>query len=475
MGKLVYEEGGDDTEVSRDSFARGLVLDELPVRASWVDASGAHDETVVEGALVGSAPTCHLVVGDPTVSRLHAELAVRHGELWVRDLDSRNGTYVDGVRVGSALVRDRSVLRVGSTEIRLRHAGPSRTPELWPHDRFGSLVGRSAAMRALFAKLARVAPTEATVLIQGETGTGKELVARAIHDASSRKDGPYVIVDGAALAEGVLETELFGHAKGAYTGAASARVGAIEAAHGGTVFLDEVGELPLSMQPKLLRAIESRMVRPVGETQYRSVDVRFCCATHRDLRSLVSSGAFREDLYFRLAVVMIDVPPLRARPEDIPLLVEHFLPAGAPMPPLEVIRELAERPWIGNARELRNAVDRLVALGPSALDEVREPPRVRADLDVPIDRPLRDVRAAFVESVEREYLRARSSGTAATSRPSRASPASTARTSTSSCASTRSELRRSSQRARKAAISSCTASIGFATGIGSMRGTRGGS
>jgi two-component system response regulator GlrR len=410
MGKAVYDdEGGEETELTREALARGLAPDELPIRAAWTDADGAHDEPVVVGALLGSAKACNLVVSDPAVSRLHAEIVVRDGELWVRDLESRNGTYVDGVRVGTAMIRDRSTLRLGNVEIVVRHAGRSRPAELWPEDRFGSLVGKSAAMRALFSKLSRVAPTDATVLIHGETGTGKELVARAIHDASKRSAGPYVIVDCAAIAEGVLETELFGHAKGAYTGATSARIGAIEAAHGGTLFLDEIGELPLAMQPKLLRALESRMVRPVGETQYRNVDVRFCCATHRDLRSLVGAGAFREDLYFRLAVVMIEVPPLRARPEDVAVLASHFLPEGAPPLPPEVLRDLAERSWLGNARELRNVVERLIALGPGAIEEGPHDPsasaRFASELEVPIDRPLREVRGAIVEAVEREYIR----------------------------------------------------------------------
>jgi len=194
---------------------------------------------------------------------------------------------------------------------------------------FPRLVGSSPAMRDLFARLHRLAFSEASVLVQGETGTGKELVARAVHDASPRAGGPFVIVDCGAIPESLLEGELFGHAKGAFTGASGARKGVIEAADGGTLFLDEIGELPLTMQPKLLRVIESRSLRRLGEPAYRPVNVRFISATHRDLRLMVNERGFREDLYFRLSVLPITIPPLRERPADIPTLVEHFL-AGTP-------------------------------------------------------------------------------------------------------------------------------------------------
>jgi transcriptional regulator with GAF, ATPase, and Fis domain len=220
-------------------------------------------------------------------------------------------------------------------------------------------------MRALFAQLDRIAHLDSSVLILGETGTGKELVARSIHEASPRARGPFIVVDCGALPDTLLDDELFGHVKGAFTGADSPRVGAIEAANGGTVFLDEIGELPLSMQPRLLRVLESRTVRRVGESSHHPVNVRFLAATHRDLPAVVNACEFREDLYFRLAVVPITIPPLRGRPEDIDVLVEHFLPHGAPKPNPDLLRELEQRPWRGNARELRNFVERAVALGPA--------------------------------------------------------------------------------------------------------------
>ncbi|HSO38338.1 MAG TPA: sigma 54-interacting transcriptional regulator, partial [Labilithrix sp.] len=326
-------------------------------RVTWIDAAGKHDAVIDGKVLLGSAPGSGIVIGDPTVSRLHAELEARHDGLWVRDLGSRNGTFVDGLQVTGARVPDRGKVRLGSTELVVDYNPTQRrNVEIWPTAGFGKLIGSSVGMRELFATLARVAPMDSSVLITGETGTGKELVARAIHDASPRASKPFVVVDCAALPENLLDAELFGHTRGAFTGAINARAGAIESAEGGTVFLDEIGELPISMQPKLLRVLESHTVRRVGEHTHRNVDVRFLSATHRDLLTMVNAGEFREDLYFRLAVLPVHVPALRLRKEDIEPLVSHFLrSAGGPSHvPAELMRELLTRPWRGNVRELRN-------------------------------------------------------------------------------------------------------------------------
>jgi two-component system, NtrC family, response regulator GlrR len=375
---------------------------------SWRDAKGARDVVVKRLTLVGSAAGADVVVDDATVSRLHVELEPRDDGLWVRDLGSRNGTFVDGVRVMVARVPDGGRLRLGAVELRMEADTKESAIELWPNDRFGALVGRSVAMRELFATLARVAKGDSTVLVTGETGTGKELVARAIHDASPRADKPFVVVDCAALPEPLLEAELFGHAKGAFTGATGARVGAFEAADGGTLFLDEIGELPLGMQPKLLRAIESRTVRRLGETAHRPFNARFVSATHRDLRAMVNVGAFREDLYFRLAVLPVTVAPLRARREDVALLLETFLPEGAAGARDEILREVSDRPWLGNVRELRNFVERVAAFGAKgalALSTSETPARaVEGDDtldDAVFTRPFRE----FREAAERVYVR----------------------------------------------------------------------
>jgi DNA-binding NtrC family response regulator len=335
--------------------------------------------------------------------------------LWVRDLGSRNGSYINEVRIEHARVPQEGKLRLGSTMVRVRYELEPVSLELWSGERFGKLVGRSALMRQLFARLAKIAPTESSVLIHGETGTGKELVARSIHDASPRAGGPFIVVDCAALPDNLIEAELFGHAKGAFTGAATSRMGAIEAADGGTVFLDEIGELPLSVQPKLLRALESREVRPVGESHHKRVDVRFVSATHRDLLRMVNAGAFREDLYFRLAVLIVRIAPLRERVEDIALLAHHLTPASARGLARDdkLVSELEARPWLGNVRELRNFLERAHALGadealamtPTA--EAAEPDNDAPRRRVPIsfEAPYKEVRERWLDYLEREYFR----------------------------------------------------------------------
>lgn len=330
----------------------------------WVDSQGSHSFLLTRSVLVGAAEQCDVRVCDAEVSRIHASLDMIDGEVWVRDLNARNGVWVNGVRVREAVVPDGGVLHVGTTDLRLYHDQNEAQVDLWPFDRFGPLWGRSDTMRLLFMRLSRIAAMDSTALILGETGTGKELVARAIHGASRRADRTFIVVDCGALSESLLEAELFGHARGAFTGAQNSRAGAIETAEGGTVFLDEIGEMPLAMQPKLLRALEGHTVRRLGESHYRTVDVRFIAATHRDLGAMVNDGSFREDLFFRLSVLPVSVPPLRQRLDDIPLLVEKLLPEGAhDVVGPELLRELSSRQWPGNVRELRNFVERALALG----------------------------------------------------------------------------------------------------------------
>jgi transcriptional regulator with GAF, ATPase, and Fis domain len=353
----------DPTEVQRRLELSPVSVRRKPV-VSWTDEAGPHREALDGRALVGASPHVKFVVSDRAASRLHAELELRaDGHVWVRDLGSTNGTWVDGVFVQNARISPGGNVRIGATTLTVSAASAAATVPLWPHDRFGPLVARSESMRELFLLLAKFATTDSAVLVQGETGTGKELVARAIHEASRRADGPFAVVDCAALPETLLESELFGHTKGAFTGAVSSRAGAFESASGGTVFLDEIGELPLAMQPKLLRVLESQTVRRLGEPEHRRVDVRFVAATNRDLQSMVASGAFREDLYFRLAVLPVFLPPLRERPADVALLLEHFLASHSVQLPPELAAELVHRPWAGNVRELRSFAERVIAVG----------------------------------------------------------------------------------------------------------------
>lgn len=357
-------------------------------RLDWTDRDGPKSVNIERRSLLGSAPHCDIVIADAAVSRVHAELEPMPEGIWIRDLKSRNGTFIEGVRVESASVGDGYRIRVGTTEILVDYASAEIKPvESWPSDHFGPLVGKSTVMRELFATLARLGPLDSSIMIAGETGTGKELVARAIHGASHRVAGPFVVVDCATLSETLIEAELFGHTKGAFTGAHQSRAGAIESANGGTVFLDEIGELPISMQPKLLRVLESSTVRRVGETKFREVNVRFLSATHRDLLAMVKRGEFREDLYFRLAVLPVRVPALRERIEDIELLVRHFSEGTGDWLTPKVLRALEARPWRGNVRELRNYAERARAIGASeALDftiDAIEPEAITAVIPIP--------------------------------------------------------------------------------------------
>jgi len=272
------------------------------------------------------------------------------------------------------------------------------------------LLGHSVAMRQLFGILERVAPSEATILIQGETGTGKEVTAEAIHSYSSRAEGSFIAIDCGAIAANLVESELFGHVKGAFTGAMTDRRGVFEEADGGTLFLDEIGELPLDLQPKLLRALETRTIRRVGSTQSNPIDVRVVAATNRDLAEEVNRGTFREDLYFRLAVVQVSLPPLRSRREDIPTIVKHFInrfAPNSPPPSPALLQSLSAQPWPGNVRELRNAVERALALAaPStevATDETPQttPQEAMAPL---FALPIKEAIEKWTSDFERQYL-----------------------------------------------------------------------
>jgi transcriptional regulator with PAS, ATPase and Fis domain len=361
---------------------------------------------------VGTGPTCLVQLHDPSVSRVHCEIRVDPDGVTIIDLGSTNGTSIDGVEVREALLRSGARVRLGATTLQVAVGDQPITMLIPERDRFGAVLGKSTAMRRLYGLLERVAPTESTVLLRGETGTGKEMVARAIHNASKRARGPFVAVDCGAIAETLIESELFGHVRGAFSGASADRRGLFEEANSGTIFLDEIGELPLQSQPKLLRALELREVRRVGGNTATRLDVRVVAATHRPLAASVNDGTFREDLYYRLAVFEITLPPLRDRREDIPLLAQHFYEQvtgdKTPLPPA-VLDSLAHRSWSGNIRELKNFVERSACLGWSG-EWTAEPPRqapvpaveglVRADL------PLSEARALWSRQFESLYCAA---------------------------------------------------------------------
>jgi DNA-binding NtrC family response regulator len=317
----------------------------------------------------GTAPDNALVLSDPTVSRYHFTISATPRGALLKDLGSTNGVVLSGCRIDSAWIDPGLTMLVGLSTLRFEDGDAEIAEPLSRDDRFGRALGTSVAMRRIFQMLPRIASSDSTVLIEGETGTGKTLVADAIHQASPRAARPFSVVDCGAIPPTLIESELFGHEKGAFTGAAAARVGAIEAAAGGTVFFDEVGELPLDLQPRLLRVIEDRTIKRVGGRDPLKVDVRVIAATNQDLRSAVNRGSFRADLYYRLNVASLHLPPLRERREDIPMFVETFYAqyAGHPGAPQALIDELARHDWPGNVRELRAAVERAVLLGDRAL------------------------------------------------------------------------------------------------------------
>jgi hypothetical protein len=321
-----------------------------------------------ERTTIGRSVICDLVLSDKAVSTTHVELVAKEKGFLLRDLGSTNGTFVGDLRIQEVWVKPGTVVKLGTSQLRFEPVSGSVDIEISKSERFFEIVGRSVRMREIFATLEKVAPTELTVLIRGETGTGKELVARAIHRASRRKEAPMVVQDCSAIPKDLIESTLFGHERGAFTGATDRHRGSFEQADNGTIFLDELGELDLAMQPKLLRVLENREIKRVGGDRQIPVNVRVVAATNRDLRARVNEGQFREDLFYRLSVVSIELPPLRQRPEDIPLLAQYFLDDVAErrfpgenkkftVTP-EAMARLASHPWPGNIRELKNTIER---------------------------------------------------------------------------------------------------------------------
>jgi len=372
---------------------------------------------------VGTAEDNALVVRDPAVSRYHLELHRTPAGVEVIDLGSRNGTFtsVGNVRITRAVVPAGTQLRLGDTTLTVDDAGNAVAPPPADVPRTDNLVGDSEAIREVARLVHRVARVDSSVLIQGETGTGKEVIARAIHETSPRRDRELVIVDCGSMPASLIASILFGHEKGAFTGADQRRTGAFERAEGGTVLLDEIGELPLDVQPALLGVLERRAFTRVGDAQSVAVDVRVLAATHRDLRAEVNAGRFRADLYYRLAVAKIVVPPLRERPEDIEPLVAHFvqrLTGVAELGPLAPAMEaLRAHPWSGNVRELRNVVEATVAMGRppamgTSLTDATAPAAAPAPVSAPALplatpaalAPYKDARASVLNAFESTYL-----------------------------------------------------------------------
>ena len=390
-----------------------------PVRGIHVEVqkgpdAGATLRVDTDELTIGTADGNGLVLTDPTVSRIHLTLSRRGDRVLVTDHDSTNGTYVGpcllrgaavAVRAGTTLTLGETRLLVDDGKIVMMEDGP---------EALGDLRGRDPAMRRLMGTVGRIASTDVPVLVLGESGTGKELIARAIHDHGPRRDRPFVTLDCAALTPTLFASELFGHERGAFTGADRQHIGACERASGGTLFLDEIGELPADMQGALLGVLQRRRLRRLGGREEIPVDFRLVAATNRDLHAEVNAGLFRLDLFYRIAVVRLSVPPLRERRADIRLLVEHFLAeAGheggiASVFDEETWSRLERHGWPGNVRELRNVVFGTLALGEPA--PLAAPDGVASGGDPVarvLDLPYREAKRHLLEEFEARYLRRR--------------------------------------------------------------------
>jgi transcriptional regulator with GAF, ATPase, and Fis domain len=390
---------------------------------------GSQIQVANQRITVGRSAVNDLVLTDSSVSGTHIEIILNDPKgILLRDLGSTNGTSVVGVRLREAWIEPGAKISLGKTELEFLSAD-SVEVRLSEQDHYGAMWGASAPMREVFAVLEKIAPTEMNVLIGGETGCGKELVARALHDESPRAEKPFVVLDCGSLPRDLAEAAILGHKKGAFTGAINDRAGAFEDANGGTLFLDEIGELPLELQPKLLRVLDRREVQRIGETQVRKVDVRVVAATHRDLRKMVGQGLFREDLYFRLSVMAVDLPPLRDRGEDVQLLAQRFLQdferlRGSSVKLSSAAKAaLSAEQWPGNVRELKNTIERAAYLAKDGVIEPsdlfigrRRSPAARpveaqsADADGVLpapdyERPFKEAKQELLDVFEREYFK----------------------------------------------------------------------
>jgi len=404
--KLVVVDGpneGDEYEISESS--------------TYVGRSAVNDITIKE---------------DQSISSTHFEIRAEEEGFILRDAGSTNGTRLGGCRIKEVYLAPNVTFRAGNTTFKIEPLDEVVEIPLSEDEHFEGVIGRSPAMREVFATCKKVAPSELTCLIEGETGTGKERVARAIHDASRREDEPYIVLDCSAIPRDLMESYVFGHEKGAFTGAHEQKPGAFEQAEGGTLFMDEIGELDISLQPKLLRVLENREFKRVGGTETIHADVRVLAATNRDLREKVNESEFREDLYFRLSVIEIELPPLKERREDIPLLVEHFLDDVAEKRPdrqrmrltADAMDMLMDYSWPGNVRELQNVIRRAANLadgqtierpdlqlsgdaagGVPPDEETIEPvDDDHARLTVDLRNEFKDAKQNLLDGFEREYL-----------------------------------------------------------------------
>ena len=408
-----------DDEVTDTGFTEVLAQTPPPdqgclVRVTEGDDVGLQVDLPSGVAVVGTRDDCDLCLTDGAVSGKHLQLEITPDGIVAVDLGSTNGTFYLETRLQRAVLKHGASLRLGRTRLALSPRQPQVDAKTSHLSSYGALNGTSLAIRRLYGVLEQLEAFENSALILGETGVGKDLVAREIHAHSKRANGPFEVCDCGSLSPTLIESELFGHAKGAFTGAHADYRGVFERGDGGTVFLDEIGNLPAELQPKLLRVLDSHRLRRVGGAEPLKVDVRVIAATNRDLPQLVKADQFRQDLFYRLEVITVRVPPLRERREDIPLLIKHFLGVlgqeELPLSPATVELFVTGYDWPGNIRELRNAVERVKAIGllPENIDVAAAPNNGRADaLSVAVEGPFQEAKRKLITAFEHDYLAAR--------------------------------------------------------------------
>jgi DNA-binding NtrC family response regulator len=379
----------------------------IPIRVEVIDGAdrGVFREFSQEVVTIGTQADADLKLRDPTVSRRHLELHGTEAGVLAVDLGSRNGTRVNGVKINESMLPGSCCIDLGATRLLVRSAEGLESLAAGV-ETFGEFVTANGRVKRSIGILRRAATSLTTVLIEGETGTGKEVLARAIHDASPRKRQPYVIVDCAAITPTLLDSHLFGHVRGSFTGAVEDQVGALARANGGTVFIDEIGELPAELQPKLLRALEARTIQPIGSNGPVEIDVRFIAATNRKLQEEVAAGRFRQDLYFRLAVVNMYLPPLRDREEDLVIMATRFLEKqthGDRVLSPAAYAALTDHDWPGNARELRNTIERASILSPTP---VIQPEHLFPDRETAAVPSFHHAKERIIGAFERHYVEA---------------------------------------------------------------------
>ena len=382
-----------------------LQLTHVEVHFQGPEGAGQSAALGIAPLIVGSGPDCDITLEDPRVSRVHCEIRLTQDGILLKDLGSKNGTFLGEVRVREAILPLGSEFRLGKCQARLSLGGATREVILSDSSELGAAFGMSLTMRALFAQAKSAAVSDLPILIEGESGTGKELIAQALHDHSPRAKEPYCVLDCSVVQGELLADELFGHEAGAFTSADTARQGLFARAHGGTLFLDEIGEMPLELQAHLLRTLQEKRFHPIGGKQAQEADVRIIAATHRNLRARMQEGAFRKDLFFRLAGFELRVPPLRDRRDDIPGLVERFLAQVRPARtladlPAHALALLSAHSWPGNVRELRNVVQRLAFFPELPVFDTQAPHSAQAPQN------FHDAREEVLSTFERGYLRA---------------------------------------------------------------------